>query len=167
MQYSRRVSQILHDEHLATIAMLERLEQALGSHRGAAPPDANDPKFAKLLADLAAETQKEIAHHFRFEEGHLFPKLAEAGEADIGDFLTSEHEAIRAVAGPLLGLVREVQARGFTSASWNDFRAAAGELIERVIFHIQKEEMGLLAALEHFIDPEADAELASAYLAAA
>ncbi|MEW5728037.1 MAG: hemerythrin domain-containing protein, partial [Pseudomonadota bacterium] len=54
-------------------------------------------------------------------------------------------------------------ADGFDDASWRDFADAAHELVEREIFHIQKEEMGLLAAISALVDPATDQRLAEAY----
>jgi hypothetical protein len=43
------------------------------------------------------------------------------------------------------------------------FRDAGAELVEREIFHIQKEEMGLLAAISALVDRDTDARLAETY----
>ena len=43
------------------------------------------------------------------------------------------------------------------------FRDTGGELVEREIFHIQKEEMGLLAAISALLDEAEDTALAETY----
>ena len=58
---------------------------------------------------------------------------------------------------------RAAQAAGFTDETWRNFRDAGGELVEREIFHIQKEEMGLLAAISALVEPEVDTRLAETY----
>ena len=52
---------------------------------------------------------------------------------------------------------------GFSDDSWTQFRATAAELIERMIAHIQKEEMALLPMLEELLDDETDMELSTDY----
>jgi hypothetical protein len=44
-------------------------------------------------------------------------------------------------------------------------RSLGLELAERLVSHVQKEEMSLLPALEDLLDEEVDHELASAYAA--
>ncbi len=44
-----------------------------------------------------------------------------------------------------------------------EFRALAFELAERLVTHVQKEEMALLPALDDLLDEDADRELQLAY----
>ena len=52
MSFTNRISQTLHDEHGATVALMERLEQLLARGRRGAP-DKADSNVARLLSDLS------------------------------------------------------------------------------------------------------------------
>ncbi|MBS0338701.1 MAG: hemerythrin domain-containing protein [Proteobacteria bacterium] len=160
MQFERHISRRLHEEHQAHLDLLARFEQIVARARDAPPAD---DAWAALARALATGLEQETAHHFEFEERELFPRLAAAGEADIGQLLTEEHETIREVAGPLPAQLRASVAAGFDAQAWRALRAAGLELAERMQAHIQKEEMALLPAVEDLLDEEADRELAAAY----
>jgi hemerythrin-like domain-containing protein len=155
MDIKRQVNRRLHEEHMATLALWNRFEQAMAARARAWPPANQDPEIEALLKSCAAALSEELWHHFDFEESELFPRLAESGEGDIGELLVEEHVAIRAAA------------RGFSDAletkDWQRLRAAGLELAERLVAHVQKEEMSLLPAIEDLLDEETDARLALAY----
>jgi hemerythrin-like domain-containing protein len=144
--HTRQVSRRLHEEHQATLALWARLEAALASGRA----------DAALMRAAAASLADEIERHFTFEETELFPRLAGAGEGDIAQLLEEEHVTIRAAA-----------ARFIAIANANPLDAALKplglELAERLVSHVQKEEMSMLPALEDLLDPETDDALAAAY----
>ena len=148
MEFNRHISRRLHEEHLATLALWGRLEAALAAGR----------RDAALLKSAAASLERELDRHFRFEEAELFPRLAEAGEADIGELLREEHDTIRAAGMRFIKLV----SNDMTSP---EVKLLGLELAERLVSHVQKEEMALLPALDDFIDEETDHELDSAYAA--
>ena len=148
MEFNRRISRRLHEEHAATLALWGRLESVLAAGR----------HDAALLKSAAASLERELDRHFRFEEAELFPRLAEAGEGDIGELLREEHETIRAAGIRFIALVKE-------DSPSKDLRTLGLELAERLVSHVQKEEMALLPALDDFIDEETDHELDSAYAA--
>lgn len=148
MEFNRRISRRLHEEHAATLALWGRLESVLAAGR----------HDAALLKSAAASLERELDRHFRFEEAELFPRLAEAGEGDIGELLREEHETIRAAGIRFIALARE-------DSPSKDLRTLGLELAERLVSHVQKEEMALLPALDDFIDEETDHELDSAYAA--
>src|SRR5450631_4608377 len=52
MSFTNRISQTLHDEHRATVALMERLEQLLARGRRSVP-DKADSNVARLLSDLS------------------------------------------------------------------------------------------------------------------
>lgn len=143
--HTRQVSRRLHEEHVATLALWSRVESALAAGKSDAP----------LMRAAAASLAEEIAHHFDFEEKELFPRLAGAGEGDIAELLKEEHATIREAATRFIAL-----ANGALS---NELRALGLELAERLVSHVQKEEMSLLPALEDLLDEAADAELSLAY----
>lgn len=153
---------LLHTDHVATIQTLQALEGFLARNARKAP-DAADEAVRKVLQGLIDTLSNEVGRHFGFEEEHLFPLLADRGEAGIGEFLKQEHATILPLAEEVAAAARAALADGFTDASWRQFHAAGLELVEREIFHIQKEEMGLLAAISMLVDPAADRELAERF----
>lgn len=148
MEFDRAISRRLHEEHDATLALWGRVEQAV----------AADRHDAALMREAAAALAGEIERHFEFEEHELFPRLAAAGEGDIGELLAEEHEAIREAAGRFMALAREDPPRV-------EIKPLALELAERLVAHVQKEEMALLPALDDLLDDEADRALSLAYAA--
>lgn len=160
MRFERQTSRRLHEEHEANLDLLTRFENLAARATDAPPPgDA----WAALARTLAAGLEIEVARHFEFEEQELFPRLAAAGEAEIGELLSIEHETIRAVAGPLPAQLRASLAPGFDAVAWRALRTRGLELAERLRGHIQKEEMGLLPAIDDLLDEEVDHALAAAY----
>lgn len=163
MFQSRAVTRALHDEHLATIGLLNRMEDQVSGRRGMSVADAGDGETGRLLRDIVAATAGEMQAHFAFEEGSLFPRLDEIGDSGMSLLLAEEHEVLRQVAARLAATIKTAQADGFTARSWSDFRDLCGEFVERMIAHIQKEEMGLLPVLDDVLDDATDADLAAAY----
>ncbi|MCB2100435.1 MAG: hemerythrin domain-containing protein [Rhodobacterales bacterium] len=161
--FSLRIVQTLHEDHMATMALLERLEGTLRRLGSGPAPATDDPDLSRVLTDAVAVLEEEIGHHYQFEEDHLFPRFAEAIDAGIPNMLRDEHSAIRPVARRMADLARGARAGGFSDAEWGEFVRLGGELIEREVFHIQKEEMGFLPALEQVIDPDDDGDLSMAY----
>ena len=140
MEFNRHISRRLHEEHAATLALWGRVEQTLLAGK----------TDAALLKQAAAALGDEVSRHFDFEERELFPRLTAAGEGDIASLLAEEHVAIRAAAKQFMQ---------------QQDKAIALELVERLVGHIQKEEMSLLPALEDLLDEDADRELIAAYAA--
>jgi len=163
MQFANRISQTLHDEHMATIALMERLEAIIGRFRKDNPPDGRDPAVAKLLGDLAIGLTHELNHHFDFEEAELFGILAEAGDETVATELAEEHVVIRPVAAALVELAGEARAQGFDAARWEEFRRLGQDLCARLVPHAQKEEMALLPVLDENMDAETEAKLYEIY----
>ena len=139
---TRQVSRRLHEQHQATLALWSRVEASLAAGRA----------DAALMRAAAGSLAEEIAQHFEFEERELVPRLAAAGEGDIAELLREEHATIRSAAGRFIALAGEDAGR--------DLRALGLELAERLVSHVQKEEMSLLPALEDLLDEETDAALA-------
>ncbi|HLO78967.1 MAG TPA: hemerythrin domain-containing protein [Magnetospirillum sp.] len=152
---------LLHQDHMATIETLQKLEEFLGRQRSA---PALDAKLREFLQGLAKTLRDEVESHFGFEENHLFPVFTQQGQTGIVMMLTMEHRAILPLAVQVADLAAgAVQAGGFDQQAWRDFRDSGAELVEREIFHVQKEEMGLLAAISALVDPETDSRLAETY----
>jgi hemerythrin-like domain-containing protein len=146
MEFDRHVNRRLHEEHEATLALWSRLEAALSSNRA----------DATLLRRAAEALEQELDRHFVFEETELFPRLAAAGDGDLGALLLEEHEAIREAGRAFIALAKQAPADP-------KVRPLGLELAERIAAHAQKEEMSLLPALENLLDEETDRELISNY----
>jgi hemerythrin-like domain-containing protein len=164
MSYANRISQTLHEEHRATIALMERLEQLLARYRRGSVPPAGDRAVTQLLADLSTGVEDEVERHFAFEESHLFHYLAEMGDAGIGAHLTDEHNAMRPLGHQVAKLARDAAAGGFALPEWEHFRRLSQELCDRMLAHVQKEEMALLPMLEEGMDAETEARLYQEYV---
>jgi hemerythrin-like domain-containing protein len=163
MSFTNRISQTLHEEHGATIALLERLEQLIARHRRS-PPDIGDRAVRQLLSDLATGVAAEVQRHFDFEEHQLFAYLDAIGDSVIGAHLTEEHSAMRPLGIRLSEMARAAVTSGFDEISWNEFRRLGGELCERMLAHIQKEEMALLPLFEESMDSETESRLYQVYV---
>ena len=159
MELRRQVCRALRDEHAATVALLQRLEILLGRHDPRHAPDSADPTVARLLKDFALAVETEIAAHFAFEEEAIFPALAESGESEMVELLLEEHRAILPLARGLAAIARAAGTGGFSAESWSEFQLGAGELVEGLTSHIQKEDMGMLPALDDILDEAADQRL--------
>lgn len=146
MECNRQICRRLHEEHEATLALWSRLAASLAANK----------VDAALLKSAAASFAAELDRHFAFEEDELFPRLAAAGEADIGGLLADEHAAIREAGSEFIALVK-------SGAEHPRLRPLGLELAERLIAHVQKEEMSLLPSLDDLLDEAADGELMQTY----
>jgi hemerythrin-like domain-containing protein len=162
MDFSRRIAQLLHEDHRATIAQIESLEQMIHKAKRNAP-DVNDPQINKILKQAHHNIEHEVRSHFSFEEDELFTRLAAAGDVSIGEHLREEHRAILPLGEQVSEHAKLALDSGFSAQSWDQFRDSASELIERMLTHIQKEEMALLPLIDDLIDPQTDMELADHY----
>lgn len=162
MDFQRGICRMLHDEHRETIQAMDGLEDLLARGRRGVP-DLDGGETRKLLAKLSDMIEDEVRHHFRFEESELFTRLAEQGDEAIGEHLTDEHNAMLPVGERVAELARAALANGMSEADWEEFRALSAELIERMLSHIQKEEMALLPLLEGTLEAADDLELVTSY----
>jgi hemerythrin-like domain-containing protein len=164
MNFTNRVCQTLHDEHSATVALMERLERFIVGNRRGEPPNTSDSAVAKLLMDLSTSIEGEVMRHFAFEEDRLFTYLGAIGDDAISAHLTDEHKAMRPVGLRLAKLSRQAAATGFNDARWDEFRHVGQELCEQLLAHVQKEEMALLPLIEESMDAATEARLSEEYL---
>ncbi len=163
MSYENRISRTLHDEHGATVALMERLEGLLARGRRG-PPDKADGAVGRLLSDLSTAVEAEVERHFDFEEEHIFTYLKAIGDAEIAEHLAHEHAAIRPVGRRVAALARAAAIKGFAPAEWDEFMRLGQELSDRMLAHVQKEEMSLLPVIEENMDPETEARLYQEYV---
>ena len=162
MSFNCRTSQLLHEDHQATVGVIEDLDQMITRARRSMP-DISDPAVKATLTKAAASISDEVSRHFAFEEDELFTLLEEMGDAQIGAHLREEHAILLPLGNQVASLAQTALKDGFSENAWKEFCAKAVELIERMVTHIQKEEMALLPMLEECLDPEADLALSTAY----
>jgi hypothetical protein len=157
------ITRALHHDHAATLALLRRIDALLGHNGPASPPARAAPGLAFLLRDIAAAVAAEIGPHFAFEEHALFPLLGD-GDA-LADALIAEHAALLPAAADLATRARAAGQGGFDGPGWAGFHAAAAAHSAALAAHVEKEELGLLPALDALLDAEADGRLAMDYAA--
>jgi hemerythrin-like domain-containing protein len=151
-------TRILHDDHMATVALLAEVERVVLARQAA--PVQND-ETGRFIARLCKTLEGEISGHFDFEEASVFPALAEFGGADLGGLLVEEHHVLRNVMADIAAGASAARAEGFSPQSWAAFRRLCGELVERLTSHIEKEERALIPELEDALTPEIDTDLAA------
>ena len=162
MELQRQISRKLYEEHVAVIDLLGRFGRALW-RLGAAPPAADDAAWRVLLAQVGTALEYEITRHFELEETQLFPRLHARGEGDLAELLFEDHEVIREVTRPLLGLVARAQAGGLDAAGWRALKASGMELVERLGAHAEKEQGALVPLVDEMLDEATDLELWTQY----
>ena len=162
MEFNLNITRRLHEEHTATLTAWTRLEQQLAARDTRWPPAEGDAIASQLRA-CAGLLAQEVSQHFAFEEAQLFPRLEESGEGDIAQLLAEEHAVIREAAQQFAALQARAARGELDDAGWRTFKIAALELVERLVSHVQKEEMSLLPAIEDLIDEETDRELITEY----
>ncbi len=159
---SSRVAAALHEEHLTTLAFIDRLAEmtaTAGTRRCTTQAAASTDALRAAATALCAP----LGRHFDFEEKPLFERLADDGEEEIVAQLVAEHDVIRPIAAKLAALAADALTDGFTDASWTEFRAVAAELCAQLRTHIEIEERMLLPLLEESLDAAADAEFHAEY----
>ncbi len=156
---------LLHAEHLETLAIANALEvRIMGAEKNhpLGPTASADRTF---LDQLVAAIDGAICRHYRFEEETLFPLLQTAGLQDVTAMLTGEHETILTMADELRALAKSAAGAPLDGRQWTRFRETAMDFIHAVMFHIQKEEMGVVRSLSLMLGTAASAELAARYRA--
>jgi hemerythrin-like domain-containing protein len=157
------IGETLHLEHLHTLAFTNALEARVSDrNRPLNPADAAD---AALIDDLIAVVDADIHRHFQFEEEVLFPRVNDAGLSEVTAMLVEEHDMIRTMADELRSLALSARNAGPDPAQWAEFRGVAMDFIHAEMFHIQKEEMGVIRSLSVILSADATRELAAQYAA--
>jgi iron-sulfur cluster repair protein YtfE (RIC family) len=163
MDFQRQTSRRLYEEHVATLLLLARVERRFTGRAGAYPPAADDGDWPAFARAMLSAIEVEVARHFEFEERDLFPRLEEAGDGDLAALLSEEHATIRAVAQPLVDLLRHALEDGLQPQQWQTLKTLALEFSERLGSHAQKEDGALLPLLDNMLDEDTDRELFGAY----
>ena len=159
--YSNRISEKLHEEHLATLALLERIAHFIAKKD---PPETADIGARRLLIDLAAAFESEVWNHFDFEEKYLFGYFDASGDTEMAQHLMTEHEQIRDVGERTITMARAAASSGFSSSDWNQFRILAGQLAEQLTSHVHKEEGVLVPLLQDAMESESEEQLYMIYV---
>lgn len=157
------LAEILHQEHLITVATLSTLEERVFGPQKNKPIDTSTSAGRAEVQAVLDLIEHEIHQHFRFEEEDLFPAVAERGYAELARLLEQEHDAIRTLAGSLKDAAVSALAEGFDQESWQAYREAGMDLIPSAMFHIQKEETAVIERLTVFLPAETDRALAEKY----
>ena len=165
-EHTTQIGRLLHEDHQRCLGAVQNLETLLSRQGPRKVADVTDPKVRSVLVEAKGVLAQETATHFAFEEDHLFPLLAEVGEQHMILPLKSEHDAIGPVAEDVVRLIADgLKAGAFTPDAWAQLHDLGLELAERQIFHVQKEEMGLLAGIGMMLEPDVDSRLADTYRA--
>lgn len=160
MSESSQIVRALHEDHMAVLGLLSRLETAC---QASAAPGGDDGAFRGLATQFSAAVETEVRDHFDFEERDLFPPLREAGFGDLADLLVEEHGVIWPLATQVVSKVRQGCDHGWSPEGWGTFRPLALELVERLRSHIEKEERALAQAVVDTFEADADMEIAMSY----
>ncbi|MBL4758496.1 MAG: hemerythrin domain-containing protein [Rhizobiales bacterium] len=163
MEFTYAISRVMHEEHMAVLGLLEKIEQLLNSNLGTEAPEATTGDTRLLLGTMKAEINTEIKLHFAFEEEHLFPLFEEAGAGDMNSILINEHRVLMPLGLRLAEMAGQAGSDGFTDDSWAEFKMSAGQFIDGLRSHVAKEEMGMVPMLDDLIDEDKDAELMNIY----
>jgi len=155
-----QVGRLLHQEHLDTLAAMNTLEEIIDSRFRDRPLDVSQEAVRQQLGTLITAIDHDLYVHFHFEERDIFPILDRAGLGDMTAMLIHEHDAIRGLASRLRSVAVGALQSTFDKTTWSEFREAGMDLVPSVMFHIQKEEMGVIRRLEAFLDSAIDKELA-------
>ena len=159
------VDKLLHEEHVATLDIVNKLEVRIGNGKWDRRLEPSNAADRVLLEELLAMMDSEVRHHLPFEEKALFPRLDEFWFEDVTNMLFDEHEAIRSLVSSLRPLTADALAAGFKQDKWTIFFSLLADLASLIIFHIQKEEMGVISRLPMLLGPEGCEEMAAAYTA--
>lgn len=73
---------------------------------------------------------------------------------------------MRPLGEKLIAQARAAQADGFDADSWREFSRSGAELVQRMVVHVQKEEMALLPLLDQTMDDATETRLYEAYVQA-
>jgi len=165
MEPTTQAMRLLHREHVTVIDLLRRLSILLGRCNSSTPPQDDDFAALTLLGDVRSALINEIERHFQFEEDELFPLLDENGEEDLTDLLREDHRLLVPIIRAVAEAIAESQGAGFDAAAWAAFHPLAGELVDRLTDHAEKEEMSMVPLLDDLLDDDQDNQLAGVYAA--
>jgi hemerythrin-like domain-containing protein len=166
MDFSRQIVRVFHDDHMAALGVLGRIDSLLARYRKTRPDDPTaDRDFTRLLSDIEFLITGELPAHFAFEENEFFPLLANAGEAELGTLLAEEHVTIIDVADRFAKLCSEARQGPVSDEDWAETCRLGAAFVTLLAGHIEKEEMALLPALDDIVEQTRDGEMVMTYAA--
>jgi iron-sulfur cluster repair protein YtfE (RIC family) len=163
MNLNYRVTRSLHQEHETTLILIGKLATLLNRTKASETPSVSEPALFDVLSGLRIALDAELEAHFAFEEKELFPLLEAEGESELGDLLIEEHKEIFPVRQQMKALVGDALTNGFQGETWPNFHRLGLEFVQRLTGHVDKEEMGLIPALEDILSDEDDQKIADSY----
>ncbi len=136
-------------DHVAVIALLDRLEAAF---TGAAPA-----AYPPVIAQAVRFFEYELPLHIDQEDGGLFPPLEEHLGRDSGPcaVMRAEHEEITALGRAFVRLA----ARDFGAESWQEMARVSRDVSNILREHLFKEEQILFPMSQRLLSPEAFAAI--------
>lgn len=114
-----------------------------------------------LMLDLKIALSTEIIEHFDFEEKELFPILEREGYADMVEILQSDHDLIRSLARQVSVVIEKIAwgSRPLDKSDWEILFRQGNVLITELSGHVEKEEAGMLPALDQVLDSESSEQM--------
>lgn len=166
MGFQSEICKRISREHQEVARLLDRLDQFLQSAAAALQPDWQGPEPRRLLSDLKTALGSEIPNHFAIEEKELFPLYAQDGGADMVELLLADHRVILDLIAEINPLVVQAMASpdGLGQAEWETFRVKGHALVTELDSHAEKEEFGLVLALDELMDPTTAKRIFDCYL---
>jgi hemerythrin-like domain-containing protein len=123
------------------------------------PLNPDDIEDRLVLEQLVSTLDSVIDHHV-FEECVIFPLISNDDDSELAILLAREHGAIEPMARRVRSVAEGMLQHGTSPFEWEEFCAAAGELIVEVLRHLQKEEQTVVQRLGVLLDSETDTRLA-------
>ena len=163
MNFKNRVCELLHQDHVATLALARRLEALVTRCKGQAPELSHSDSM-RILSDVSGGVRNEIGRHFSFEELHVFPYLEEIGAPAMGMLLVAEHEILRPLGAELTMMAQHAQEKRLNAEEWSALCRVALEYGEGIRMHAEKEESGLLPLLEKNMEEATEARIYTSYV---
>jgi len=163
MDFARSTARAMHDDHMATLQLLARLEARIALCVDGNIPDTGEPEWRRLLSEFSAAVRDEVSGHFGFEEASLFPILRQAGEEEMCRLLEEQHAELLPLGMRLADLAGDAALEGFTQEGWAEFRTGSATFIDGLRAHVDIEEASMVPALEDALEADQDFELIQAY----
>lgn len=158
------LGQVLHEEHFRILVSICELQNRISGESANRPLDSSEAEDGRLLTSLLATLDQVIVHH-SFEETVIFPLIYDSGEGDLAKLLTREHGAIEPKARTLRMIAHGLIGRRADMTEWEEFCAAAADLVAEVMRHLEKEEITVVQRLPSFLDAATDHQLAQRHIA--
>ncbi|HYH38866.1 MAG TPA: hemerythrin domain-containing protein [Azospirillum sp.] len=166
MQAISQTGRLINEDHDRTAALLNRLEAHLEQAEARGIPTL-DGEVRALVSDLNTELESELGAHFDFEEGVLFPLIADSGGHEMVQHLFNEHETMRPIGRRLQRYCALALRDGFDEDSYAAFVHFGWDILDRLERHLQIEETSFLLAIEALMlnNPDLDMKIAESYRA--